>query len=290
MDRRPPPPQGAPPSYAFVSRVYRRNLRPVVLAFAFLGGLWALFSGIGFFRNASVYSRNDETKLTTFSIIIGALYMGVLAIECLGVFAAASQKLPIVRLYAYLSAVVFLIIAAVGLIRTIIHFSLKNDIINTCTNVSSGETFFFPGLFGPVNGGTLTTEEAASWCRDAWDRDSWSEVVAFLLTSLLAAFFSAIAFSYLRQVLDPASPANASREPAQHRMGAFPSHYNPPYNPNGPAPYYSYPAPAGPPPSNAFVAPPYEADGKPPGTSVETTIRAGMTTSRRRMAGVATVI
>ncbi|KAF9011717.1 hypothetical protein BDQ17DRAFT_784048 [Cyathus striatus] len=33
---RPPPPQGNPPPYAFVTRVYRRNLRPVVLMVAFL--------------------------------------------------------------------------------------------------------------------------------------------------------------------------------------------------------------------------------------------------------------
>ncbi|KAF5373449.1 hypothetical protein D9615_009503 [Tricholomella constricta] len=46
MDTRPPPPQGAPPSYAFVTRVYRRNLRPIVITTAFLGALWSLFSGV----------------------------------------------------------------------------------------------------------------------------------------------------------------------------------------------------------------------------------------------------
>jgi len=82
-----------------------------------------------------------------------------------------------------------------------------------------------------------------------------------------------IAFNYYHQLLDPTSAANVSREPNwQHRMGNFPSHYNPPYNPNGPPyggpsgpGYYSYPAPPGPPPnqsSDAFVAP---YDGKPPG-------------------------
>ena len=59
-------------------------------------------------------------------------------------------------------------------------------------------------------------------------------------------------------------------------MGAFPSHYNPPYNAADapPLPYTTYPqyaAPAGPPPGHeddddAFV-PPY--DGKPPPSTVE---------------------
>ena len=90
-----------------------------------------------------------------------------------------------------------------------------------------------------------------------------------LITSVVVAgFFATVAFAYFRQVLDPSSPANALRGPAQHRMGAFPSHYNRPYDLStsggGPG-YYAYPAPQGPPPSHqedAFV-PPYE--GKPPG-------------------------
>jgi hypothetical protein len=35
------------------------------------------------------------------------------------------QKVALVRAYAYLSALVFLIVVAIGLIRTVIHFSSK---------------------------------------------------------------------------------------------------------------------------------------------------------------------
>lgn len=139
-------------------------------------------------------------------------------------------------------------------------------------------------------------------CRRSWDHDSWSEIVAMLIltgmhscplryslfhspASVLGLLFSVIAFSYYRQLLDPTSPANTSRAPSnQARMGAFPSHYNPPYNasvPNLPygynagpytgqpysgAPYQhqQYAPPAGPPPDHDDpFAPPY--DGKPPG-------------------------
>ncbi|KAF8153313.1 hypothetical protein B0H34DRAFT_100331 [Crassisporium funariophilum] len=268
MDSRLPPPSGAPPSYAFVTRVYRRNLRPVVITVAFLAGIWTLFSGVGFFRNAPVYNSKDAPKLGLISYILGALYIGVCLIEAFGVFAAATQKLIPVRIYAYLSMLVALIVIAAGLMRTVVHFSLKDDIINTCTQFATGDTVIFTGVFGPIDGGTLTRSQAAAWCDRAWSRDSWSEVVAFLVTSVLAAFFAVVAFAYFRQVLDPTSPANASREPAQHRMGAFPSHYNPPYNPTAGAPYGSYaayPPPNGPPPNQDAFVPPYGNEGKPPG-------------------------
>lgn len=128
-------------------------------------------------------------------------------------------------------------------------------------------------------------------CQNLWDRDTWSEIISLLATTcqcyfyssyravnsnapVLAAFFSAIAFGYYRQVLDPTSPANATRAPSsQVRMDAFPSHYNPPYNASVPNLGYNdyssqprYAPPAGAPPGHehddSFV-PPY--DGKPPG-------------------------
>ncbi|TFK32413.1 hypothetical protein BDQ12DRAFT_692547 [Crucibulum laeve] len=280
MDSRPPPPQGAPPSYAFVTRMYRRNLRPVVLMFAFLGGLWTLFSGIGFFRSAGVDKLNNAPHLSTFSIVLGALYMGVTAIEAFGLFAAATQKVPFIRIYAFLTALATLIVIVAGLMRTVIHFTLKNEILGACTNINDGSTIVYYGFWGPVFRDTLDREDAADWCKRSYDHDSWAEILAFLITSVLAAFFTAVAFSYYRQALDPTSVANASRAPAnQARMNAYPSHYNPPYPgpnsgygynvPYSGQPYAGQPQfapPPGPPPGNndRFV-PPYDANGKPPG-------------------------
>ncbi|CAA7263320.1 unnamed protein product [Cyclocybe aegerita] len=275
MDTRPPPPQGKSP---FSSARRRRklimtSLRPVVITVAVLGGIWSLFSGIGFFRNAPIYSDNGSSKLSLLSIIVGVLYMVVMGIEIFGIFAASTQKLVFVRIYAYLAGLVVLIIAAVGLVRVVVHFTLKDDILNVCTNATTGDTIIYTGIFGPIRGGVLDAQEAAAWCKRSYDRDSWSEIVAFLITTVLAMMFAVVAFNYLRQVLDPTSPVNNAREP-QRFGSAFPSHYNPPYNPNMPyggqyggAPgyYQSYPAPAGPPPhqsTDAFV-PPYP--GKPPG-------------------------
>ncbi|KAG6918295.1 hypothetical protein DXG01_015387 [Tephrocybe rancida] len=111
-------------------------------------------------------------------------------------------------------------------------------------------------------------------CRRSWDRSSWTEIVGLLIVGVLGFLFTAIAFAYYRQLLDPTSAANASRAPShQARMsGVFPSHYNPPYDASVPNLSYQYNArpqyapPAGPPPGHGqdetFV-PPY--DGKPPG-------------------------
>ncbi|KIM41245.1 hypothetical protein M413DRAFT_445282 [Hebeloma cylindrosporum] len=263
MDTRPPPPNGAPPSYAFVTRVYRRNLRPIVMSLAFLGAIWTLFSGIGFFRNVSIYNNNNASKLALFSIVLGALSMAVFVIELFGIFAAAREKLPLVRGFAYLSILVTAIVAAIGLIDVVIHFTLKDEIISTCTKQTEGGTIYYGGIFGPIDGGTVNAGEARDWCNRYWNRDSWSDIITFLLLTFVAGFFATVAFAYFRQVLDPTSPANALRGPAQHRTGAFPSHYNPPYGGGGPG-YYPYPAPQGPPPDqdDAFV-PPYES--KPPG-------------------------
>lgn len=91
---------------------------------------------------------------------------------------------------------------------------------------------------------------------------------------VLAIFFSILAFSYWRQLLDPTSSANAARAPsAQVRTGGFPSHYTPAYNTNYPdyvssvpnLPYQPYDQRYGYTEHDDPFAPPYEVDGKPPG-------------------------
>jgi len=269
MNTRPPPPHGAPPSYTFVTRFYRRSLRPVVLGTSLLTAVWALFQGIGFYRNIGPYYDNGAPSLAKICIIVGSFYMGVLAIGIFGLCAAASQKLMLIRIFAFLSALGALMVAGITLFLVIIHFTMRDTILNACTNAATGQTFFYGGWWGPVYSDPLTPREARDFCRRYYDRDSWSLIVGFLILTALGIFFSLIAFSYLRQMLDPSSPGNVIREP--QRSGHYPAHYNPPYGAPGYNPaygqdYYNYPAPAGPPPSGAYPGPPGpEYDTKPPG-------------------------
>ncbi|RDB17212.1 hypothetical protein Hypma_001867 [Hypsizygus marmoreus] len=268
---RPPPPQGAPPSYAFVTRVYRRNLRPVVLTTAFLGAIWSLFSGIGWFRNYGIDRNQNVPHIANLSIALGVCYMAVFVIGAFGIYSALTQRVALVRIYALLTALATLIIVATGLTRVVTHFVWKNDIIKECTTLTTDKQIVYYGFWGPISHDILDAAEAADWCQRYWNRDSWSEIVAFLILTILAALFTVVAFSYYRQLLDPTSPANASRAPSnQARMGAFPSHYNPPYNasvPNLPygynagpySGYQGYAPPAGPPPvhDDPFAPPGY---------------------------------
>ncbi|KAF5372565.1 hypothetical protein D9758_005162 [Tetrapyrgos nigripes] len=285
------PPQGAPPRYALVNRVYSRNLRPVVIVFAFLSFLWTLFAyaqspfltnslsnlslglWIGSFRSIGIERHEGFSKLGTISIVLGVLYMTVSLFEAFGVFAAWSQRTPLVRIYALLSAATTLIVIGGGIFEIVVHFTMKGDIIGVCTSSLEGEDFVeYPfGFFGPRRFGTINGQDASDWCNREWDHDSWADIVGLLILIFLSALFTTTAFAYYRQLLDPTSVANVTRTP-QNRMGpGYPSHYNPPYEGSVPPlgynqpPYGGYAPPPGPPPQATFARDVEGADGKPPG-------------------------
>ncbi|KAL0949997.1 hypothetical protein HGRIS_010006 [Hohenbuehelia grisea] len=200
--------------------------------------------------------------------------MGIFICEVFGLVAAVTRRLVLIRIYALLSAVAALTVFASSLLRVIIHFTEKNDLISECTTLSTGDEIIYRfGLFGPIRSERLSPGQADAWCRRAWDRDSWAEIVSLLITLFLGVMFSIVAFAYYRQMLDPSSPANASRAPSSQVRMEIPTYYNPPYNasvPNlgyNPSPQYQpqYAPPAGPPPvhrDETFVPP---HDSKPPG-------------------------
>ncbi|KIY42961.1 hypothetical protein FISHEDRAFT_54362, partial [Fistulina hepatica ATCC 64428] len=254
---------GAPPSYAFASRMYRSNLRPIVLFTTFLGALWALFRYvIAAFKSVNaVKNSNSFTMLRHFDLALGILFMAVLAIEVLGFTAAMLQRVRSVRMYAYLSVLSVLVVFAGGITATVMHFTLKSEIISQCTTMNTGDSVFvYPyGFWGPVYSGNLSAADAQDWCTNAWSHDSYSDIVSLIFTTVLAALFSVVAFAFLRQLLDPASGPNSWRSPSnQVRAQGFPSHYSPPYN--GYVPNTTYNAS-----QDLPFVPPYDADGKPPG-------------------------
>jgi len=264
MFSRPPPPQGGPPpTYAFVNRVYRRSLRPVILGTTFVAALWSLLWGIAAFRDISI-DKQHATKLAVFDIVLGALYMATCAVELLGMAGAAFQRIFLVRIYSFLSLGVALIITATELIRVIVHFAFKSDLISECTALVTGDTIDERfGLWGPIDSQTLSPEDASNFCNSAWSHDSFSEILWLLIAAPFSLFFAAVSFAYYRQLLDPTSPANAARAPSAQARGGlgggFPQHYNPPYA-AGAGPYGggdgTFAPPPGPPPgaeSSAYV-------------------------------------
>jgi len=263
-----PPPPGAPPAYS-ISRIYRKNMRPIVLLVATISAIWALFSAINSFQDLNIAQSQAVPKLAPVSIALGVLYLVGTLIEGFGVFSAFTQRLALVRLYAWGSVLAVLIAIGSSLLRTIMHFTLKNDLIRECTDVATGlRVTYSYGIWGPRTSRTLTPAEAANWCNSAWSHDSFTEIITFLIMGFLSILFASIAFGYYRQLLDPTSPANFLRAPSnQVRMGLYPAPYSPSYaHPAGmPNLGYNYPPPPGAPHDRdeGFV-PPYD-DAKLPG-------------------------
>jgi len=180
---------------------------------AFVALIWSLISGISSFRNVPFFNSNKESSLGTLYIVLGCIFMAIVAIEVFGMFAAASRRLAAVRTFAYLSILATLLVAATYVIQTVIHYKFKNDIIDVCTNINTGDRIFFTGFFGPVDGGVVTPFEALEWCNRQYNHNSLSNIVALLLVTAVAIIFAFFVFAYLRQLRDPTSPANFSRDP-----------------------------------------------------------------------------
>ncbi|KAI5121937.1 hypothetical protein M0805_000266 [Coniferiporia weirii] len=254
---RPPPPQGAPPAYAMVTKVYRRSLRPVVVGATVLAAIWTLVWGVDSFKDISI-DKNYAAKLEIFDIVLGSLYMATLAVELLGLLGAAMQSLRIMRIFAILSLGAAVIVSAAQLILVIIHFVFKDTLINECIALANGEGI--GSRFSISSGSTTIQGDVSDFCHSAWSHDSVSEIAWFIVVALMSVLFSSIAFAYYRQLLDPTSVVNTARAPvAQHA----PDHYTPPYA--GGAFAYAggaggYAPPPGPPPAQSQVyVPQYDA-------------------------------
>ncbi|KAM5536781.1 hypothetical protein V8D89_009499 [Ganoderma adspersum] len=188
------------------------------------------------FQDISEDKDHGQPKFATFDIVLGTIYTVACAIEVFGIIAAATQRLPLVRTYAMLSLVAAVAIVGAAFLRVIIHFVFKNGLISECEQVAQGEgvTFRF-GIWGPRVSDRLNAADAATFCNNAWNRDSLDEILFLIFEILAAIFFTMIAFAYYHQVLDPTSAANVSRTPAnpfrgRPADGQYPDHYNPPYD------------------------------------------------------------
>ncbi|KAI0061081.1 hypothetical protein BV25DRAFT_1826922 [Artomyces pyxidatus] len=241
-----------PPPYAFVTRVYRSSLRPVVVPIALITGIWTLVWYIGLFKEIKTDDDNHEKKLATFAIALGALYLAAALIEFFGVAAGATQRFALIRIYSFLSVVAAVLVIGAGLVRVIVHFMLKGELISECTTLASNKKVDFTwGIWGPHLDKALSPDQASTWCNNAWSHDSWSEIISLIVEILLMAFLTLLAFSYAHQ--------SQQDFVAPQRL---PAAYAPPYAAAGPtyaAPQVHYEPPAGPPPG--FL----DEDGKPPG-------------------------
>jgi len=216
----------------------KSNLRPVVLFIAFLTGLWSFLWAVSSFRLESEDDVDKVPGLKTTALALGILYTVSTITQFFGLVAVSMRKINLVRIYAFSSILAALCILGGSLTQAIVHFTQKKDLINVCTQDTTGDTIFYSwGIWGPVSSTTLDAADAASWCNRAWNRGAWSNILSFLIELCLAAFFLFLIFGYYKQLLDPSSAANAVRVQNLYPLGAYPQQ-----------PYGNYPPPQGPPP------------------------------------------
>jgi len=204
----------AAPRNSYMSRMANQSLRSVVIPFAMLGAIWSLTCSISLFQELGTDRAQHQKRLATFSIVLGSLYVAVTAMLLFGVVAAASRRLALIRIFAFLSAVVTVILIATGLLRTIIHFMLKNSLISECTSLATGENVVVVwGFWNSETHETLTADQAAQFCRDAWNHDSFSEIFWLLTEIVLLPLLTFIAFTYARRESALASGSIRTRLP-----------------------------------------------------------------------------
>ncbi|KAI0705422.1 hypothetical protein C8Q76DRAFT_750854 [Earliella scabrosa] len=266
MSLRPPPLRASdnPPTYRIVTRVYRNSLRPVVIVLGCVVAIWALIWAIPSFQDINDDREHGQPKFAIFDIVFGSVYTFACVCAVFGVIAATMQRLPLIRIYAWLSTVISVVVVGAAFMRVIIHFVHKDGLLRECEAVAQGEGVEFRfGIWGPRVRDNLSPEEARIFCDRAWNRDSLNEILFLIFEIIFSIFFTMVSFAYYHQVRDPTSPANLSRTPVTVAP-VYPDHYNRPYDAGpGYAPQYAPYPPynAGPQPLQANFAPP---PGPPP--------------------------
>ncbi|KAI9464045.1 hypothetical protein BJY52DRAFT_882953 [Lactarius psammicola] len=189
-----------PIPYAYVSRMTKKSLRSAVFPIAVLGAIWTLIYAIQVFQQLSTDQAQHEKRLATFAITLGSLYAGTTAIFVFGIVAAATRRLALIRVFSFLAIVAAVIVIASAVLRTIVHFMLKDELISECTTLAQGTDVVFRwGIWTADPTDSLTPDEAAKFCKKAWNHDSFSEIAWLIGEIALMSLFAIIAFSYAQQ-------------------------------------------------------------------------------------------
>jgi hypothetical protein len=163
----------------------------------------------------------------------------------------------------------FASVIASEVLGVIVTFTLKTDVINSCTAHYTGSTEDDGSIFGNgnSNSGPLSATDANNYCQSLWSSDRTWDIVWLFVSLFLGSLFVMFSFAYVRQLLDPSSVRvrinrfQQQSRPQQHGM-------NGPYDPEAAFSYppnsasaAMYPPPPGPPPSGPGAPPLYSGRG-----------------------------
>lgn len=68
---------------------------------------------------------SDLPSYTVYDIVVGVLYSVIALVEIYGIFAALTNKIPLVRIYAYVSFIAAFLVLAIQIITFTLRFVLK---------------------------------------------------------------------------------------------------------------------------------------------------------------------
>ncbi|KWU43358.1 hypothetical protein RHOSPDRAFT_19710 [Rhodotorula sp. JG-1b] len=235
-------PDAPPPPYALQrflpSTTRRTNLRNVVLVIAFFSAIWALIVGASYIR-----SRNRDSLPATLELpylVLAILYFVCTAIEIFGVAAAYRASVPLVRAYFWAAATSAVIVSACEVVRTVLHFTKRGEIVAACIDSYSTD----------VARGTYSSSDVSSFCNDSWHNSSYVDIAILVFTFFISIFFASVAASFLHQLQHPETlrtqVAQAASSQYAYPLRPFDSNLPPPMYPQGgqqqqPLPSYDNP-------------------------------------------------
>jgi hypothetical protein len=159
----------------------------------------------------------------------------------------------------------FAAVIASEILGIVVVYTLKADVINSCTARNTGSIDDDGSIFGSDdNSAPLSTADAASYCQSLWTSNRTWDIVWLLITLPLGLLFVMLSFAYVRQLLDPSSvKVRISRFQQQHQQQQQPPNQgmHGPYDPEAAFSYpptsSAYAPPSGPPPSGPGAPPMY---------------------------------
>lgn len=262
MQTRTPPPAGdaPPPPYTrVIRRVYPYSLRPLVIGISIFGLIWGAAVGVSNIQD--VGDEGATKKINAFSVVLAIMYFVVAGVGLFAMGVAIAQKLKVARLFVVIAPLGALVAVAAEILNTVVHYTLKSDLIQHCTQVEIGTRV--KDYYGNVT--ELTEAQAKDWCEDSWGRGTWRCYVYLFAVLFVACLWCSVTLSYYRQLLDPSSvrtrqPRNGNgNQPQSYALQPQPPYQNhpdyqqPPYSggdyagvgSQGYVPPYPGPPPAG---------------------------------------------
>ncbi|BGO90418.1 hypothetical protein NBRC10512_004097 [Rhodotorula toruloides] len=191
-------------------RASRSNLRPVVIIVACFSAIWGIIVAATYLRR-----RNDAgtpSKLALIYIVLAILYFVAAGIEIFGILAAWKSSIRFARTYFWGSAVVALIVTGAELIRTVVHFTEKSSIIDTCKQSYAND----------ISNGGLSSSDVATYCKDSWNNMTYFDIALLIFSILLSLFFASLAASFLYQLQNPQTLRTHAVNAANSAQYAYP--------------------------------------------------------------------